>query len=101
MDRKTRKIMTKNRMYHSQSDTDRLYIPRMEGQGRLLSNADCGETEEQNLPLYTDQSEERLLRLSKSNRILPESEGPSLELRNRKRKKDTSNGKTSSSMVNL
>ena len=101
MDRKTRKIMTKNRMYHSQSDTDRLYIPRMEGQEGLLSNADCGETEEQNLPLYTDQSEERLLRLSKSNRILPECEGPSLELRNRKRKKDTSNGKTSSSMVNF
>ena len=31
MDRKTRKIMTMNRMYHPQSDTDRLYIPRMEG----------------------------------------------------------------------
>ena len=31
MHRKTRKIMTMNRMYHPQSDTDRLYIPRMEG----------------------------------------------------------------------
>ena len=31
MDRKKRKIMTVNRMYHPQSDTDRLYIPRMEG----------------------------------------------------------------------
>ena len=31
MDRKTRKIMTMNRMYHPQSHTDRLYIPRMEG----------------------------------------------------------------------
>ena len=30
------------------------------------------ETEEQNLPLYLDQSEERLLRLSKSERILPQ-----------------------------
>ena len=30
MDRKTRKIMTMNRMYHPQSHTDRLYIPRME-----------------------------------------------------------------------
>ena len=29
-DRKTRKIMTMNRMCHPQSDTDRLYIPRME-----------------------------------------------------------------------
>ena len=31
MGRKTPKIMTMNRMYHPQSDTDRLYIPRMEG----------------------------------------------------------------------
>ena len=30
MDRKTRKIMIMNRMHHPQSDTDRLYIPRME-----------------------------------------------------------------------
>ena len=30
------------------------------------------ETEEQNLSLYLDQSEERLLRLSKSERILPQ-----------------------------
>ena len=42
MDRKTRKIMTMNRMY-------RLYIPRMEGGRGLLSIADCVETEEQNL----------------------------------------------------
>ena len=31
MGRKTRKVMTINRMYHQQSNTDRLYIPRMEG----------------------------------------------------------------------
>ena len=31
MNKKTRKIMTMNRMYHPQIDTDRLYIPRMEG----------------------------------------------------------------------
>ena len=76
MDRKTRKIMTMNRMYHPQSDTDRLYIPRMEGGQGLLSIADCVETEEQNLSLYLDQSEERLLRLSKSERILPQYGGP-------------------------
>ena len=29
MDRKTRKILTMNIMYHPQSDTDRLYIPIM------------------------------------------------------------------------
>ena len=65
-----------NRMYHPQSDTDRLYIPRMEGGQGLLSIADCVETEEQNLSLYLDQSEERLLRLSKSERILPQYGGP-------------------------
>ena len=73
---KTRKIMTMNRMYHPQSDTDRLYIPRMEGGRGLLSIADCVETEEQNLSLYLNQSEERLLRLSKSERILPQYGGP-------------------------
>ena len=65
MDRKTRKIMTMNRLY-------RLYIPRMEGGRGLLSIADCVETEEQNFSLYLDQSEERLLRPSKSERMLPE-----------------------------
>ena len=76
MDRKKRKIMTVNRMYHPQSDTDRLYIPRMEGGRGLLSIADCVETEEQNLSLYLNQSEEGLLRLSKSERILPQYGGP-------------------------
>ena len=40
MDRKARKIMTMNRMYRPQSDTDRLYIPRMEGGRGLLNIAD-------------------------------------------------------------
>ena len=48
----------------------------MEGGRGLLSIADCVETEEQNLSLYLDQSEERLLRLSKSDRILLEYEEP-------------------------
>ena len=76
MDRKTRKIKTMNRMYQPQSGTDRLYIPRLDGGRGLLSIADCVETEEQNLSLYLDQSEERLLRFSKSERILPQYEGP-------------------------
>ena len=41
MGRKTKKIMAMNRMYHAQSDTDRLYIPRIEGGRGLLSIADC------------------------------------------------------------
>ena len=65
-----------NRMYHPQSDNDRLYITRMEGGRGLLSIANCVETEEQNFSLQLDQSEERLLRFSKSERILPQYEGP-------------------------
>ena len=51
-------------------------MPRM-GSGRgLLIMIDCVETEEQNLSLYLDQSEERLLRFSKSERIWPLYEEP-------------------------
>ena len=78
-----------NRMYHPQSDTDRLYIPRMEGGQGLLSIADCVETEEQNLSLYLDQSEERLLRLSKSERILPQYGGPVSTTKKQKKKQAT------------
>ena len=76
MDKKTRKIKMINRMYLQQSDTDRLYIQRMEGGRGHLSIVDCVETEEQNLYLYLDQSEERLLRFLKSERISPQYEGP-------------------------
>ena len=74
MEREIRMIMTIKRSYHPQSDTDRLYIPRMEGGQGLLSIGDCAETEERNLFLYQDQSEERLLRLSKTERIFPKYE---------------------------
>ena len=47
----------------------------MEGGRVLLSTVDCVETEQQNLCLYLDQSEEKLLRRSISERILPEYEG--------------------------
>ena len=86
MDRKTRKIMTINRIYHSKSNTDRLYIPRTEGGRGLLSIADSVEIEKQNLSLYLDQSRERLLRFSKSERILPQYEGPVSTAKKQKKK---------------
>ena len=76
MDSKTRKLMMTNRMYHPQSDSKRLYIPRTEGGRRLLSIADCVEPEEQNLSLYLDQSGERLLGFSIDERILAQYEVP-------------------------
>ena len=72
MDRKTRKIMTMNRLYHPQSVVDRLYIPRKEGRGGLLSIVDCVENEEESLSIYVDQAEERLLKLVKSEKTLPQ-----------------------------
>ena len=65
--------MAMNRIYQLQSDTDRLYIARMEGGQGLLNIWECVETEEQNLFLNLDHSEKRF---SKSKRILPEYEGP-------------------------
>ena len=59
-------------MKHPQSDTDRLCIPRMKGGRGLLSIANYVETEEKNLSPDLDRSEERLLRFSKSERILSE-----------------------------
>ena len=49
MDRKTRKIMTMNGMYHPQSDVDRLYIPRKEDGRGLLNIMECVKNEEDNL----------------------------------------------------
>ena len=43
--------MIMNGIYHSQSDTDRLYTPRIPGGRRLLSIANCVEAEDQNLYL--------------------------------------------------
>lgn len=75
MNRKILKVMTKNRMYQPQSNTVRLLISIKEGGQGLLRITDCVETEEQNLSLYVDQSEE-IFRISKSEKILPDYEGP-------------------------
>ena len=46
--------MTMNTMYHPQSDTDRLYIPRMESGQGFMSITNCVENQEQNLFLYAE-----------------------------------------------
>ena len=56
--------------------TVRLFISIKEGGRGLLMITDCVETEEQNLSLYVDQSEEILFRISKSEEILLDYEGP-------------------------
>ena len=59
---------------------------------------DCVETEEQNLSLYLDQSKERLLRLSKSEKILPQYGGQVSTTKKQKKSGGSSNGKRTSSM---
>ena len=58
--KKIRTIMMMNVIYHSQSNIDRPYTPRMQGGRGLLSIANSVEAEEQNISLYLDKSEERL-----------------------------------------
>ena len=99
MDRKTRKIMTMNRKNHPHSNTDRLYIPRMEGRQGLLRIKDYKETGKQNLSL--NQSQKILLRFLRIREFCHNMKDLYLQLRNRKRKKDTSNRKRTSSLVNL
>ena len=91
MDKKTQKIMTMKRTYQPQS----------EGEGGLRSIVDCVETEGKNISLYLGQWEERLLRFSNSERILPQYEGAVSTAKKQKKEKCTSNGKRKSSMVNL
>ena len=61
IDRKTRKILTMNRMLHPQSDVDRLYIPRKEGGRGLLGVEDCVQIEVESLAKYVSASDELLL----------------------------------------
>ena len=74
MDRKTRKIMTMNRLYHPQSDVDRLYILRKEGGRGLLNIVECVESEEDNLGRYVNASHERLIKCMKDENLLSMSE---------------------------
>ena len=81
MDRKTRKIMTMNRMYHPQSDVHRLYLPRKEGGRGLLSIQDCVENEENSLSIYAASSTEWLLKEVVKEKILPPIRGSTAALK--------------------
>ena len=74
VDRKTRKIMTMNRMLHPRSNVGRLYLPRREGGRGLLGIQDCVEQEEMNLSKYINESSEKLLEEVKNAEILRKDE---------------------------
>ena len=70
LDRKTRKMMTLHAALHSQSDVDRLFLPRQKG-GRVLIICEmCVKAEENNLAWFIRNSNERLLDGARKTKIL-------------------------------
>ena len=68
-DRKTRKLFTIYGALHPKSDVDRLYIPRKEGGGGLISIEDCVELAIRGLEVYVHGSEERLIQAARRDNI--------------------------------
>ena len=69
IDRRTRKLFTIYGGLHPKSDVDRLYIPRKEGGGGLISIEDCVVLAIRNLEVYVHGSEERLIEAARGDKI--------------------------------
>ena len=69
IDRKTRKLFTIYGVLHPKSDVDRLYKPRKEGGGGLISIEDCVELAIRGLEVYVHGSEERLIQAARGDKI--------------------------------
>ena len=69
IDRKTRKSFTIYGTLHPKSDADRLYIPRKEGGGSLISIEDCVELAIRGLEVYVHRSEEKLIQAARRDKI--------------------------------
>ena len=54
---------------HRKSDVDRLYIPRKEGGGDLISIEDCVELPIRGLEVYVHGSEGRLIQAARGDKI--------------------------------
>ena len=67
IDRKTRKLFTIYGALHSNSDVDRLYIPRKEVGRVLISIEDCVELAIRCLKVYVHGSEERLIQAARGD----------------------------------
>ena len=68
IDRKTRKLFTIYGALHPKSDVVRLYVPRKEGGGSLISIEDCVELAIRGLEVYVHGSEERLIQALEETR---------------------------------
>ena len=69
IDRKNRKLFTIYEALHLKSDVDRLYIPRKEGGGGLISIEDCVELAIRGLEVHVHGSEERLIQAARGEKI--------------------------------
>ena len=69
IDRKTRKLFTIYRALYPKSDVDRLYIPRKERGGGLISIEDCVELAIRGLEVYVHGSVERLIQAARGDKI--------------------------------
>ena len=68
IDRKNRKLFPIYGALHPESDVDRLYIPRKEGGGGLISIKDCVVLAIRGLEVYVHGNEERLIKLLQETR---------------------------------
>ena len=69
IDRKIRKLFTIYGALHPKSDVDRLYIPRKEGGGGLISTEDYVELAIRVLESYVHESEGRLIQATRGDKI--------------------------------
>ena len=76
LDRKTRKLLTIHGALHPRSNVNRLYLPRREGGGGLISVEDATNTEERNANVHISQSQERLLKAAWERKNFDEIETP-------------------------
>ena len=79
MDRKTRKILTKERMHHPKADVDRMYLPRSQG-GRGLTQLELTlKTTTIGLNMYLSKSDDRLLQIVKNQTLSIQDEAGKLK----------------------
>ena len=69
IDRKTRKLFTIYGTLHHKPDVDRVYIPRKEGGGGLISTEYCVELAIRCLEVYLCESEKGLIQAARGDKI--------------------------------
>ena len=79
IDRKTRKMLTKERMHHPKSDVERLYLPRTQG-GRGLTQLELTlKTTTIGLDAYLSHSDDQLLQIVKKQTLSIQKEAETLK----------------------